>query len=145
MTESMDDMISITDAVRLLGLSPDTVRRWAVDGRIAGAVRQSERGRFLVPRSEVERILRKERETRERRSEADLMGTDDAGRLLGKGAVAVAGWARTGKLVGSAKDDTGRWLVRRAERETAVERRIARREEFRTAPRSAHRDDGDAH
>lgn len=48
------DELTIGEAARALGVSPDTVRRWARDGRIA--VRRDERNRRLVPRREIERL-----------------------------------------------------------------------------------------
>lgn len=85
------------------------------------------------------------------------LNTTDAGRMLGMDPTSVAGWARDGKLEGSAKDDTGRWLVKRSEverilneRERTLERRMSRwqpmtqRDRSRivtTSERRAHHED----
>jgi predicted site-specific integrase-resolvase len=145
----MDDLIPIANAADALGICTETARRWAADGRLAGAVRRGYRSHLFVPRSEVERLRRQDREDQERRARGNLINTTDAGRLLDMAATTVTKWARDGTLAGSVKDDDGRWLVRRAEvdrvlveREAVLERRIARREAFQTAPRSRRRDEG---
>ena len=57
----------------------------------------------------------------------EWLDTTQAGRLLGMDPGSVAGWAREGRLAGSVKDDTRRWLVKRSE----VDRVLAEREETR--------------
>jgi molybdopterin-binding protein len=49
----MEDL-SLTEAARLLGLSPDTLRRWDQNGKLK-TIRDS-RNRRRVPRAEVERL-----------------------------------------------------------------------------------------
>ena len=141
----MDDMIPIADAAAMLGLSLGTLRLWAADGKIPGAVQQGAHRMWFVPRAEVGQLLREEREHQGRRSAGEWLDTAQAAQLLGKDPVAVAGWARDGTLAGSVKGDDGRWRVRRSEVERvlaereAAERRIAKREEFRFTPRSGRR------
>lgn len=63
----------------------------------------------------------------------EWLSVSDAAKALGIMPSTVNSWARTGKFVGSAKDDRGHWLVLRSEidrileeREQAVERRLAK-------------------
>lgn len=46
--------ISLTEAARLLGVSPDTLRRWDLNGKLETT--RDARNRRRVPRSEVERL-----------------------------------------------------------------------------------------
>ena len=61
---AMDDMMTLAAAAQALGNAPETVRRWALRGKIRGSVLCESEGR-LVPRSEVARIL-EEREAADR-------------------------------------------------------------------------------
>jgi molybdopterin-binding protein len=49
--------LTIGEAARALGVSPDTLRRWHRDGKLE--VRRDDRNRRLVPRAEVERLSRR--------------------------------------------------------------------------------------
>ena len=64
-----DSMMSIADAAEAIGVTVDTLRTWALTGRLAGSVFATREGR-LVPRSEVERLLA-ERETASQRQPSD--------------------------------------------------------------------------
>lgn len=46
--------VSLTEAARLIGVSPDTLRRWDQAGKLATV--RDERNRRRVPRAEVERL-----------------------------------------------------------------------------------------
>jgi molybdopterin-binding protein len=49
----MED-VSLTEAARLLGVSPDTLRRWDLNGKLQTT--RDARNRRRVPRAEVERL-----------------------------------------------------------------------------------------
>jgi molybdopterin-binding protein len=49
--------LTIGEAARALGVSPDTLRRWHRDGKLE--VRRDERNHRLVPRSEIDRLSRR--------------------------------------------------------------------------------------
>ena len=51
-----DSMMSIAEAAEAVGVTVDTLRTWALTGRLAGSVFATRDGR-LVPRSEVERLV----------------------------------------------------------------------------------------
>jgi molybdopterin-binding protein len=46
--------LTVGEAARALGVSPDTLRRWHRDGKLE--VRRDERNRRMVPQSEIERL-----------------------------------------------------------------------------------------
>ena len=50
----MEDLLTIGEAARAIGVSQDTLRRWDRDGKVR--TRRDQRNRRLVPRSEVERL-----------------------------------------------------------------------------------------
>jgi molybdopterin-binding protein len=49
-----DDLLTLGDAARAIGVSQDTLRRWDRDGKLR--TERDPRNRRLVPRSEVERL-----------------------------------------------------------------------------------------
>ncbi len=51
----IDDRIRLGEAAEILGVSPETVRRWADDGRLP--VERSTGGQRLVRRADVTRVL----------------------------------------------------------------------------------------
>lgn len=53
MAEAVED-VSLTEAARLLGLNPDTLRRWDRQGKLKTT--RDSRNRRRVPRAEVERL-----------------------------------------------------------------------------------------
>ncbi len=68
MTNPMDDdMITIAEAARLIGVPVTTARGWALKGVHVGAVHHGRLGRLVVPRSEVERVLAERERAVERR------------------------------------------------------------------------------
>ncbi len=63
----MEDMLAIDTAAKMLGMTKNTVRTWATNGKIQGAVQHGPRTVWFIPRSEVDRII-EERETTSRQS-----------------------------------------------------------------------------
>ena len=59
------EWLTTADAGRLLGMDPSSVAGWARDGRLAGSERRD--GRWIVRRSEVERVLAEREQAGERR------------------------------------------------------------------------------
>jgi excisionase family DNA binding protein len=51
-----EDMLSVAEAVKLLKVHEETVRRWLRNGTIRGE-RMHGTGRYRIPRSEVRRML----------------------------------------------------------------------------------------
>ena len=62
----VDEWLTPKDAGRLLGKDPSSVAGWARSGRLMDSERRD--GRWLVRRSEVERVLEEREATRERRA-----------------------------------------------------------------------------
>ena len=62
----ISDWLTPKDAGRLLGIDPSSVAGWARDGRLGGSERRD--GRWMVRRSEVERVLAEREAARERRA-----------------------------------------------------------------------------
>jgi excisionase family DNA binding protein len=54
-TSADEELLPIGTAARLLGVSVDTVRRWADDGKIKG--QRTAGGQRRFPRSEIDRLL----------------------------------------------------------------------------------------
>ena len=57
--ERVPDDLRLGQAAEILGVSPDTLRRWEADGRLS--VTRSAGGQRLVPLSEVRRLLAERR------------------------------------------------------------------------------------
>ncbi|MGI8728143.1 MAG: TOBE domain-containing protein [Solirubrobacterales bacterium] len=52
--EIPSEFVSVGEAAKALGVSPDTIRRWDASGKIA--VERDEANRRLIPRSELRRL-----------------------------------------------------------------------------------------
>ena len=60
MTTEADARITVREAARMCGCSPETVRRWILDGKL----RAQKRGnRLFIQRTDLERLLHRDRET----------------------------------------------------------------------------------
>ena len=65
----MSDMMTLAAAAQALGNSLETVRQWALTGKITGSVLREPEGR-LVPRAEVARLLEERAAARRQRASA---------------------------------------------------------------------------
>src|SRR4051812_27600075 len=77
MVKQKEDMLRVGDAAEALGVSVDTVRRWARDGRIA--IVRSTGGQRLVSRTEVDRIMA----TRRRGPDRPIVAQSARNRFVG--------------------------------------------------------------
>lgn len=85
------EWMDVPSAARHLGLSPDTIRRWAREGFLEG--------RQLTPNAPW--LLRVTDEVRQRvvpDAPADWVGLADAARILGRSKQTVLHWIRSGRL-----------------------------------------------
>jgi molybdopterin-binding protein len=62
MLRQVHEGLTLGEAARVLGVSPDTLRRWDRAGKLR--VTRDERNRRQVPRSEIERLARRPRRHR---------------------------------------------------------------------------------